>query len=87
MTIAVIKTGGKQYKVAVGDEICVEKIISKDKKLEFTDLLDNKSVTAEIVSEDKEDKIRVFKFKSKKHYKKTFGHRQPFSKILIKEIK
>lgn len=85
MEIAVIKTGGKQYKVAVGDTIKVEKI-EGDKKIEFKDLLDGKKVTAEIIGEGKLPKVTVYKFKSKKHYQRTVGHRQNYSQIKILSI-
>ena len=99
MSIAVIKTGGKQYKVSVGDKLRVEKLtvnnLSKNKKknsksnekIEFEDILGGKKVVAEIIENGKEKKIKVFKFKPKKRYKRTYGHRQPYTQIEIKEIK
>lgn len=98
---AVIETGGKQYKVAVGDEILVEKL---DKEagatLEFDALLveDGKKVkvgtpvvkdikvNAEVVEHGKGDKIIIFKYISKKRHKSKNGHRQPFTKIKITQI-
>lgn len=83
---AIIKTGGKQYKVAEGDIIKVEKLpVSKD-KLRFEDIFGGKKVTASIVGEGKADKIRVVKFHAKKRYKRTTGHRQPYSQIKIESI-
>lgn len=86
MSIAVIKTGGKQYKVKVGDVLEVEKLDSKNKTQEFPDILNGKTVKAEILGETKGDKVRIFKFKSKTGYKKTTGHRQKYSKIKIDQI-
>ena len=84
---AVIKTGGKQYKVKVGDILKIEKILSKDKTIEFSDILFGKLVTAEIEGEKKNDKIVVVKHHAKKHYNRTQGHRQTMTIIKIKEIK
>jgi len=97
MSIAVIKTGGKQYVVKKEDKLRVEKIVFEEKKaeknakteksIEFTDLLNGKKVIAEIISEGKEDKIRVYKMRQKARYRRTQGHRQQYSEILIKDIK
>jgi len=85
---AVIKTGGKQYKVKTGDVIKVEKIATDPKeKLEFSDLFEGKKVLASIVDAGKSDKVLVVKFKSKKRYMRVLGHRQEFTKIKIDEIK
>ena len=82
--IAVIKTGGKQYKVEEGDILKVEKLL--DKKLEFADLLGGKKVTASVIGEGKRDKIEVIKFHSKKRYQRAKGHRQAYSEIKILKI-
>ena len=82
---AIIKTGGKQYKVAVGDTIKVEKL-SEEKKIEFTDLLFGKKVSAEIVDNGKLKKVIVFKQHPKKRYSRTNGHRQLFTEIKINAI-
>ncbi len=87
MSIAVIKTGGKQYKVEVGDKLKIEKLDSKEKKIEFDDILHNKKVIAEIINSGKDEKVKVFKFKPKKRYKLTYGHRQLYTEIQIKGIK
>ena len=85
--IAVIKTGGKQYKVEEGDVIKVEKILGKEKDiLEFDDILNGKKVKASIVAEFKAPKVIVFKFKAKKHYQRTMGHRQSLTQIKIDKI-
>lgn len=82
--IAIIKTGGKQYKVAVGDTIKVEKLSGE--KLEFTDLLNGKKVTAEVIGQGRHPKVEIVKFKAKKRYHKTQGHHQQFSEIKIINI-
>lgn len=86
MSIAVIKTGGKQYLVKKDQIIKVEKIDSQQKTMEFIDLLANKKVTAKVLENGKSGKIRVFKFKNKTGYRKTYGHRQPYSKLMIESI-
>lgn len=90
---AIIKTGGKQYKVSVGDSLKVEKIrssvgkrTSQKEKLQFEDVLSGGKVYASILSEGKARKVRVLKFKPKKRYKKVFGHRQPYTEIKIDKI-
>ena len=95
---AVIETGGKQYIVEVGTIISVEKLNSENKTLNFdkvllkstndkvtvgTPYIEKESVTAEILSTEKDKKIRVFKFKKKTGYKKTQGHRQTLSTVKI----
>lgn len=88
-TFGIIKTGGKQYKVAVGEKIAVEKIDPaeiKDQKIEFKDILSGKKVVAELIEEFKGPKILVSKFHSKKRYERHVGHRQLLNRILIKEI-
>lgn len=97
--MAVIKTGGKQYKVSAGDKIRIEKIdkkegeeiifdqvllIEKDNKVEVgTPLVKNAKVSAKVLKQGKEDKIVVFKFKPKTRYEKKQGHRQPFTEVEI----
>ncbi|MGB6691551.1 MAG: 50S ribosomal protein L21 [Terracidiphilus sp.] len=95
---AVIRTGGKQYRVAPGDVVKIESIPSEDKTVEFGEVLavsgDNgivanpagAKVTAEVVSEGRGDKILVFHLKRKKQYKKLQGHRQNFTEVRIKAI-
>ena len=97
---AVIKTGGKQYKVAEGDTLRVEKLESKDGKVVFEDVLlvvngevkvgqpivSGAKVSAKIIEEGKGDKKIVFKYKSKTRQHKKKGHRQPYSKIEITKI-
>ena len=96
---AVIETGGKQYKVSEGDEIFVEKLDAKDgDKVDFEVVMagndgqivlgsDAASVSGEVVKTGKQKKITVFKFKAKKNYRRHQGHRQPYTKVVIKSIK
>jgi large subunit ribosomal protein L21 len=98
--IAVIKTGGKQYKVAEGDVLKIEKLEKKSgEKVQFETLLiaDDKAievgtpslgekVEAEVIKEGKGDKVSVVKFKNKVRYRRNVGHRQPFSEIKIISI-
>ena len=93
---AIIETGGKQYRVAPGDLIRVEKLIGDigtevelPTKATFKDggeMVTAGSVKATIMSAGRGDKILVFKFKRKKQYKKTIGHRQSFTEVKIGEI-
>ncbi|MEK7606233.1 MAG: 50S ribosomal protein L21 [Patescibacteria group bacterium] len=102
MKRAVIVTGGKQYLVAEGDTISIEKLAGgKDGKVSFDTVLlvDDEtkltlgtpeiakvSVSATIVEEGKAKKILVVKYKAKSRYYKKRGHRQPFTKVKIEKI-
>ena len=94
---AVIRAGGKQYRVAPGDVLRVEKQEGTGGSLEFELLAvgDNGKiarpegearVVGEIIGEGRAPKILVFHFKRKKQYKKLNGHRQPFTTVRIAEI-
>jgi len=96
---AVIRAGGKQYKVAPGDVIRVEKMTGTDGQVQFGDVLavsseagsvvrpgSGASVTGEVVEQGRAAKILVFHFKRKKQYKKLRGHRQDFTAVRITEI-
>ena len=97
---AVILTGGKQYKVAVGDEIFVEKLageagdaITFDNVLAVADEAGIKAgesckatVAAEIVNQGKNKKVVVLKYKAKKGYRRKNGHRQPYTRVRITAI-
>ena len=99
---AVIKTGGKQYKVAAGDKLRVEKLAGEvgaivviDKVLLLNDgvettigapLIDGATVSATVVSHGRADKVMIFKFRRRKHYRKTQGHRQSYTDLLIGDI-
>src|ERR1700681_3035108 len=96
---AVIRAGGKQYRVAPGDVIRVEKFTSTDGPVEFPDVLavsgeagqigkpeSEASVVGEVVEEGRSPKILVFHYKRKKQYKKLRGHRQSYTAVRITEI-
>jgi large subunit ribosomal protein L21 len=93
---AIIETGGKQYRVAPGDVIRVEKLagdkgseIELAVKAAFPDgeaFVPGGKMKATIVGDGRGDKIIVFKFKRKKQYKKTIGHRQSFTELKVGEI-
>lgn len=93
---AIIETGGKQYVVAQGDVLRVEKLDGDvGSEIEFPakaafkdggDLLTSGTVKATIVGNGRGDKILVFKFKRKKQYKKTIGHRQSYTELKVGEI-
>ena len=99
---AVIKTGGKQYKVAAGEKIKVEAIaadvgqeITIDQVLAVGNGADVKigtpwvpgaSVKATVVAHGKHDKVRIFKMRRRKHYQKRQGHRQTFTELEIKAV-
>ena len=93
---AIIETGGKQYRVAPGDVIRVEKVtgdigseIELAAKAAFNDsgeLVSGATVKGTIVANGRGDKILVFKFKRKKQYKKTIGHRQSFTEVKVGDI-
>jgi len=85
---AVIETGGKQYKVEKGTEIEVELLDQKvGAKMTFKDLLHGKTVTAKVIEHGKGEKINIFKYKAKKNIRKRQGHRQPYTLLVIEEIK
>ena len=97
---AVIRAGGKQYRVAPGDVIRVESQgTGTDGKIEFSDVLavsgsegqigkpqSEARVVGEVVEQGREKKILVFHYKRKKQYKKLRGHRQAFTSVRIAEI-
>src|SRR3954451_21293735 len=94
---AVIRSGGKQYRVAPGDVLKAEKTPHREGALELSDVLaiggdeissapNGARVTGEVMEEGRGDKILVFKFKRKKQYKKLIGHRQQFTALRITGI-
>jgi large subunit ribosomal protein L21 len=93
---AIIETGGKQYRVAPGDVVRVEKLagdvgseVELAAKAAFGDsgeLVAGATVKGTIVGNGRGDKIIVFKFKRKKQYKKTIGHRQSFTDVKVGDI-
>ncbi|MBN2645744.1 MAG: 50S ribosomal protein L21 [Desulfuromonadaceae bacterium] len=98
---AVIKTGGKQYKVSEGDTVKIEKIAGAvGETVELSEvlmvggeevkigapLLPGAKVTARIVEQGKDKKVLVFKSKRRQGYRKTYGHRQPITRLRITGI-
>ncbi len=99
---AIIVTGGKQYKVAEGDVIYIEKldnesgdkitfdqvlaILDGDKATFGTPVVEGASVEATVEKNGKGKKIRIFKYNPKKGYRKRQGHRQPYTKVTIGKI-
>ena len=100
---AVIQTGGKQYKVAPGDMVKVEKLEAKkgdtieirevimvadgDKVSVGKPTVSNATVTAEVVGDVKGTKLLIFKHRRRKGFRKTTGHRQSYTTIKVKDIK
>jgi large subunit ribosomal protein L21 len=99
---AVIKTGGKQYRVAQGDKLNVEKLpgnpgdvvtfdqvllIGGEKLTIGAPLVAGAKVEAKVVAQDRAKKIIVFKFRRRKNYRRKAGHRQPFTALEITGIK
>lgn len=93
---AVVKTGGKQYKVEKGSLLKVEKICAEEGQTvelpavcvreDNGDLKTDGTVKATVLKHGKHKKVLVFKYKRKKHYDKLNGHRQPFTLIKVEEI-
>ena len=102
MKHAIIVTGGKQYRVAEGDVLFVEKLdvkegdtVTFDQVLAVVDgeaasfgapLLSGATVTAKVEKHGRGKKIRVYKMKPKKGYRRTQGHRQPYTKVTVEAI-
>lgn len=98
---AIVATGGKQYKVAEGDVLDVEKLNAQpgetvelpvlllntgEKVVVDAASLSDKKVTAEVVEQFKGEKVLVFKFKKRKRYHRANGHRQQLTKISVKSL-
>lgn len=102
MKHAIIETGGKQYRVAEGDVIFVEKlnaeagetvtfdrvlaVIDEDSSVFGTPVVEGAVVTGSVVKNGRGKKVRVYKMKPKKGYQRLQGHRQPYSKVQINSI-
>lgn len=102
MSYAIIQTGGKQYRVSEGDVLSVEKldveagkettfsdvllVVSGDKVNLGTPLVSGASVKAEVVEQYKDDKVVAFKFKRRKGYHRTVGHRRQLTELKITKI-
>ena len=96
---AVLKTGGKQYRVSAGEKLKIEQIpaevgaeIVLDQVLMVADgdavrmgtpVLDGAQITARVLAHGRGDKIRIFKMRRRKHYRRTQGHRQNYTEIEI----
>lgn len=99
---AIIQTGGKQYRVAEGDVVVIEKLeAGEGEAVEFDRVLTvvkdgevvvgkpvvaGAKVTGKVVAQGKGKKILVFKYKAKSNYRRRQGHRQPFTKVVIEKI-
>ena len=99
---AVIKTGGKQYRVSAGEKLKVESIRAEigaqivldqvllvadgDKVTAGTPLVSGATVKATVVAHGRGDKVTIFKLRRRKHYRKTLGHRQNYTEIEINGI-
>jgi large subunit ribosomal protein L21 len=95
---AVIRAGGKQYRVAPGDVIEIEKLAQKGDQVQFDEVLavsgsegelakpSKAFVTGQVVEHGRGDKVLVFHYKRKKQYKKLNGHRQPYTAVKITGI-
>jgi large subunit ribosomal protein L21 len=99
---AVVKTGGKQYRVSNGDTIKVEKlpgdigdVVTLDEVLLVADgdnlavgkpTVDGAAVSAEILDQDRHRKVLVFKYKRRKRYRRKNGHRQPYTALRVIDI-
>lgn len=102
MMYAIIQTGGKQYRVAEGDVVTIEKLeAAEGEMVEFDQVLTvvkdgevvvgkpvvtGAKVTAKVEAQGKGKKILVFKYKAKSNYRRRQGHRQPFTKVVIEKI-
>ena len=102
MKHAIIETGGKQYRVAEGDVIFIEKldveageavkfdrvlaVINDEGSVFGKPMVEGATVSANVVKNGKSKKIRVYKMKPKKGYRRTQGHRQPYTKVQIESI-
>jgi large subunit ribosomal protein L21 len=101
MAYAIVKTGGKQYRVEQGQTLLVERLpeeagatvdlrplmFRSDDTIFDADGLAKVSVKAKILAHERGEKIRVFKFKPKRGYKRTAGHRQELTRLEITEVK
>jgi len=98
---AIIECGGKQYRVQEGDRVHVEKInaevgskvmldqvllLGGEKTVIGTPLIEGAAVSCKVLIQDKEKKIMVYHYKAKKNIRKRYGHRQPFTSLLVESI-
>lgn len=99
---AIIETGGKQYKVQAGEILNIEKVdVKEGETFEVSQVLavvndekvtlgkpfvEGANVVLKVLEQGKDDKIIVFKYKPKKKYRRTYGHRQPYTKVSVETI-
>jgi len=98
---AIVRAGGKQYRVQQGDTIHVDRLAAAPgEKITLSEVLlvggdetrlgqpavDKAAVVAEVVAQGRDHKIRVFKYKKRKHYRRTRGHRQAYTVLRIEAI-
>jgi large subunit ribosomal protein L21 len=99
---AVVETGGKQYRLQAGDVVRVERLeaevgqevvldrvlmVGGEDSLKFgSPLVSGACVKAEVVAQERADKVLVFKFKSKKNYRRMRGHRQYYTELRVREV-
>ncbi len=101
MLYAVFRTGGKQYRVSEGDHIRIEKLhgdvgaevvfsevlmIGGERPVIGHPLVNGAKVVGKIVDQDKDKKIIVFKFRRRKNYRRKYGHRQPFTEVVVTRL-
>lgn len=97
---AIVKTGGKQYRVEKGQKLLVERltadegatvqldpILVRSDDISFGDALSKATVSAKVLGHERGPKLRVFKFKPKRGYKKLAGHRQELTRLEVTDIK
>ncbi|HLT57156.1 MAG: 50S ribosomal protein L21 [Limnochordales bacterium] len=101
-TYAIVETGGKQHRVAEGDTICVEKLpaaageqvrldrvllVNRDGQVRVgAPTVEGAAVIARVAGHGRGRKILVFKYRPKKRYRRRYGHRQPFTRLVIEKI-
>lgn len=98
---AIVRAGGKQYRVEAGDTIYVERLtapvgdtitlnevllVGGDEPRVGRPTVENASVLAQVVEQGRDHKIRVFKYKKRKHYRRTRGHRQSYTALKVEAI-
>ena len=98
---AIFRSGGKQYMVSPGDVVRIERVagdpgaivefnhvfaVRKEKLMVGSPLVENARVRGTILRHDRAPKVRVLKYKRKKQYRRTTGHRQPYSEVRIQDI-
>ena len=90
---AIIRTGGKQYRVEPGDVVRLERLeaeigasVTQDDVQVGAPRLENAAVVGTVVEQGRDRKIRIFKHKRRKHYRRTKGHRQSFTAVKIERV-